>query len=216
MLDLMRALASAVPSLMLLLGVCGSLAHISFTGIVCGRSQDFQSQNAETAIMKLTSAAFTEATAIPAKYTGIGEDISPPLAWTNVPEGTKAFALICDDPDAPSHAKPRPEGPWVHWVIFNIPADKTELPASVPRQAEPVDPAGTRQGTNDFSSDNVGYRGPMPPVGSGSHRYFFKIYALDRQLDLAAKEANKKSLLAAMQGHILGQAELIGTFERKK
>jgi len=165
--------------------------------------------------MKITSTAFDNGAAIPAQYTGVGQDVSPPLTWSNAPDGTKSFALICDDPDAPSRAKPRPEGPWVHWVLYNVPADTTELAAAMPRQAEPAQPAGARQGNNDFGSDNVGYRGPMPPPGSGPHRYFFKIYALDRQLDLAPKDANKKSLLAAMQGHILAEGELMGTFERK-
>jgi Raf kinase inhibitor-like YbhB/YbcL family protein len=213
MLNFWRALALAVPSL--LLGVGGLLASVSLTGIACGQSRDSQSQGGETAVMKLTSAAFTEGTSIPAKYTGIGQDISPPLAWTNVPDGTKAFALICDDPDAPSRAKPRPEGPWVHWVIYNIPAGKAELSAGVPRKAELIDPAGARQGTNDFSSGSVGYRGPMPPKESGPHRYFFTIYALDQPLELDTKQADKKFLLAAMQGHILARGELMGTFERK-
>ena len=164
--------------------------------------------------MKLTSTAFDHDAAIPARYTGEGEDISPPLAWTNAPKETKTFALICDDPDAPSRAKPRREGPWVHWVIYNIPADTTELPAGVPRKAEPPQPAGAIQGHNDFGSDNIGYRGPMPPSGSGPHRYFFKVYALDQQLDLPASDATKKSLLTAMQGHILAQGHLVGTFER--
>lgn len=164
--------------------------------------------------MKITSTAFDEGTAIPDRYTGTAQDISPPLAWSDVPAGTRSFALICDDPDAPSRAKPRPEGPWVHWVIYNIPAVETELPEGVPRFAEPTEPAGARQGKNDFSSDNVGYRGPMPPVGSGPHRYFFKIYALDRELDMAPQDADKSTLLAAMQDHILGEGQLIGTFER--
>ena len=165
--------------------------------------------------MKLTSSAFTEGGTIPDKYTGVGKDVSPPLAWANAPEGTKSFALICDDPDAPSRSKPRPEGPWVHWVIYNIPAEAAELSEAVPRKADLADPAGARQGKNDFGSDNVGYRGPLPPEGSGPHRYFFKVYALDRMLDLKSKEANKKSLLAAMKGHILAEGQLMGTFERK-
>jgi len=165
--------------------------------------------------MKLISNAFSEGAAIPEKYTGAGQDVSPPLAWSNVPKGTKSFALIGDDPDAPTRAKPRPEGPWVHWVIYNLPASVTELPEAVPREAEPAQVAGARQGKNDFPSDNIGYRGPMPPQGSGPHRYFFKIYALDQPLDMAAKDANKKSLLAAMKGHIVGEGQLMGTFERK-
>ena len=179
----------------------------------CSSPSDAPSDQFVTNTMKITSTAFDPGGAIPLKYTGAGQDISPPLAWSDVPEMTKSFALICDDPDAPSRAKPRRQGPWVHWVIYNIPADATELPAAVPRQAELDQPAGATQGMNDFGSDNVGYRGPMPPPGSGPHRYFFKIYALDQRLDLAAEDADKKSLLAAMQGHVLAQGELVGTFE---
>jgi Raf kinase inhibitor-like YbhB/YbcL family protein len=165
--------------------------------------------------MHLSSAAFDNGAAIPAKYTGAGQDVSPPLSWSGVPGGTKSFALICDDPDAPSRAKPRPEGPWVHWVIYNIPAGTSELPEGVSREAEPIRPVGARQGKNDFGSDHVGYRGPMPPKGSGVHRYFFKLYALDQELDLAPQETTKTSLLAAMRGHILAEGALRGTFERK-
>ena len=152
--------------------------------------------------MKLTSTHFPPGTTIPVEFTGVGQDISPPLAWSEIPAGTKSFAIVCDDPDAPSRAHPRPEGPWVHWVLYNIPADETQIAAAVPRVPEPSQPTGARQGVNDFADDNIGYRGPMPPVDSGPHRYFFKIYALDRQLELPAADANKKSLLAAMQGHI--------------
>ncbi len=165
--------------------------------------------------MKLTSLAFHDGGTIPAKYTGVGQDVSPPLAWADVPDGTKSFALIGDDPDAPSRAKPRPEGPWVHWVIYNIAAKAAGLPEAVSRVAQPAQVAGARQGQNDFDSDNVGYRGPMPPKGSGPHRYYFKLYALDRQLDLAAKDATKKSLEAAMKGRVLGEGQLMGTFERE-
>ncbi len=165
--------------------------------------------------MKLTSTAFQEGQSIPDQFTGVAEDESPLLAWSDVPEGTKSFALICDDPDAPSRENPRPEGPWVHWVIYNISAETSELPQAVPRLPDPEVPGGALQGTNDFDSDNVGYRGPMPPPGSGPHRYYFQLYALDQTLDLAAADADKKSLLAAMQGHILGEGRLMGTFERK-
>lgn len=165
--------------------------------------------------MKLTSTAFEQNATIPAKYTGTGEDVSPPLSWSGAPPETKSFALICDDPDAPSRAKPRPEGPWVHWVIYNLPADLTGLPEGIARQAQPAEPAGARQGHNDFGSDNQSFRGPMPPPGSGPHRYFFKLYALDTQLELAPEKAGKKALLAAMEAHILAHGELMGTFERK-
>ncbi len=165
--------------------------------------------------MRLTSTAFDNGNEIPGKYTGAGQDISPPLSWSGTPAGTRSFALICDDPDAPSRAKPRPQGPWVHWVIYNIPADAAGLPAAIKRRAELDQPAGARQGKNDFGSDNVGYRGPLPPPGSGPHRYYFKLYALDQKLELASKDADKKALLAAMQGHILAEGQLMGTFERQ-
>lgn len=164
--------------------------------------------------MKVTSTAFKEAGSIPIKYTGEGQDVSPPLDWFDVPSETKSLAVICDDPDAPSRANPRPEGPWVHWVIYNIPSDTSGLPEAVARIAQPDQPAGARQGKNDFASDNIGYRGPMPPSGSGPHRYFFKVYALDCQLDLAPENATVKSLLDAIEGHILDKAALMGTYRR--
>jgi len=165
--------------------------------------------------MNLTSTAFEEGQPIPAVYTGIGRDISPPLAWSNVPEGTKSLALLCDDPDAPSRSKPRPEGPWVHWVLYNIPAERTELSEAIERVAEPAGLGGARQGRNDFPSDHIGYRGPMPPEGSGPHRYFFNIFALDCQLDLKSSRATKATLLEAIQSHVLAEGQLMGTFERK-
>jgi Raf kinase inhibitor-like YbhB/YbcL family protein len=165
--------------------------------------------------MKLSSSSLSPGSQIPVQFTGVDQDISPPLVWSEIPKGTISLAIICDDPDAPSRAQPRPEGPWVHWVLYNIPAELTQLQAAVPRQPEPSQLAGARQGVNDFADDNVGYRGPMPPIGSGPHRYFFKIYALDRLLDLPAADATKQSLQAAMEGHILGQAEMMAMFERK-
>jgi len=170
----------------------------------------------EHPVIKLTSSAFQSGATIPPQYTGMGEDMSPPLAWTDVPGETQSFALICDDPDAPSRAHPRAEGPWVHWVIYNIPASERKLPEAASRDPELDRPAGAAQGRNDFSGpDNIGYRGPMPPQGSGPHRYFFRIYALDRRLDLVPKDASKESLLAATQGHLLAEAELMGLFERQ-
>jgi len=166
--------------------------------------------------MKLSSSAFNEGDVIPEKHTGRGDDVSPQLSWSGKPEGTKSLALICDDPDAPSRDFPREEGPWVHWVIYNISADTTELPEAVSHVADLEIPAGAHQGTNDFSDNNVGYRGPMPPAGTGPHRYFFKIYALDAELDLEAAGATKAILLEAMEGHILNEGQLMGTFEVKK
>ncbi len=163
-------------------------------------------------IMKLESSGFKNGEKLDAKYTVEGQDVSPPLAWSSAPADTKSLALICDDPDAPSPRRPADE-PWVHWIIFNIPADRSELPEGVHRDREPADVPTARQGVNSWSTGNLGYRGPAPPPGSGPHRYFFKIYALDKTLDLVAG-ATKKQLLAAMSGHVLGEGQLIGTYER--
>jgi Raf kinase inhibitor-like YbhB/YbcL family protein len=161
----------------------------------------------------LTS-TFQDGDPIAAKYTEDGDNVSPPLTWAETPEGTKSFVLICDDPDAPSPRNPRPD-PWVHWVIYNIPADASELPEGVPRDAQLSMPAGAKQGVNSWDADNLGYRGPSPPPRSGTHRYFFKLYALDTELDLGAGQVTKSQLLQAMQGHILAQGQLMGTYERK-
>lgn len=150
--------------------------------------------------IKIMSSAFGEGGMIPQKYTCDGEDVSPPLSWTDVPEGAKVIALINDDPDAPM-------GTWVHWVIFNIPASVRELPEDVPPQKELKD--GARQGRNDFG--RIGYGGPCPP--RGTHRYYFKIYALDAVLSLPAG-ATKAELLKAMEGHIVAQGQLIGRYQR--
>jgi Raf kinase inhibitor-like YbhB/YbcL family protein len=152
--------------------------------------------------MTLNSPAFQPGQPIPQKYACQGEDISPPLRWGNVPAGTQSLALICDDPDAPV-------GTWVHWVIYGIPASMAELPEKVP--ATETLPSGAKQGMNDFR--RVGYGGPCPPPG-GPHRYFFKLYALGTELSLKPR-ATKQDLLRAMQGHILAQAELMGTYQRK-
>jgi len=151
--------------------------------------------------IKITSPAFEEGGLIPPKYTCDGADLSPPLQWDAVPEGTKSIALINDDPDAPV-------GTWVHWVLFNLPADTKELAENIP--PDRTLPDGARQGTNDFG--RIGYGGPCPP--GGTHRYFFKIYALDAQINLAAG-ASKRELLKAIEGHILAQGQLIGKYKRQ-
>ena len=151
--------------------------------------------------IQLTSTAFTEGNPIPSQYTCDGTDISPPLKWSNVPENARSLALICDDPDAPL-------GTWVHWVMFNIPPSATELAEAVP--SDEVLDNGARQGKNDFK--RLGYGGPCPP--RGTHRYFFKLYALDTELDLSAG-AKKKDVEGAMQGHILAQGQLMGTYTRR-
>lgn len=151
-------------------------------------------------IFSLTSSAFPSGQPIPRQYTCDGTNISPSLNWANSPENTKSFALIADDPDAPS-------GTWVHWVIYNIPNTSTELPENIPNHAQLTD--GSLQGMNSWPK--LGYGGPCPPAGA--HRYFFKLYALDCTLALTSG-ASKEALLAAMQGHILAQAELMGTYQR--
>ena len=151
--------------------------------------------------MELKSKAFEPGGLIPAKYTCDGEDVSPPLNWSDTPAGTKSHAIISDDPDAPV-------GTWVHWVIWNIPASARALDENLPKSASL--PNSAKQGTTDFR--RIGYGGPCPP--SGTHRYFFKLYALDTMLDLPAS-TTKKDLEKAMQGHILGQAELIGKYCRR-
>jgi hypothetical protein len=159
--------------------------------------------------IKITSTAFAEGKAIPKKYTGEGVDVSPALTWSGLPQGTKELALICDDPDAPT---PKP---WVHWVIAKIPVDTMGLPEGVPRQPQLDNPKGAVQGKNSWpdGQDNIGYRGPMPPVGHGTHRYYFKVYALDKPVSAAAA-ADKESLLREMKGHVLAEGVLMGTYKR--
>ncbi|MBN2377717.1 MAG: YbhB/YbcL family Raf kinase inhibitor-like protein [Sedimentisphaerales bacterium] len=157
--------------------------------------------------MKIESTAFAANQPIPKKFTGEGDDISPPLTFTNLPEGTGELALICDDPDAPT-----PE-PWVHWVIYKIPATTTALGQAMAPTPQMSEPAGALQGLNSWPSNNIGYRGPMPPPGHGVHHYHFKLFALDQPLDLKPG-LSKNQLLAAMKNHILAQAELIGTYKR--
>jgi Raf kinase inhibitor-like YbhB/YbcL family protein len=150
--------------------------------------------------IKLTSTAFKEGEAIPRQYTCDGVNISPPLEWSGVPKTAKAIAIIADDPDAPA-------GTWVHWVLYNLPAENIGLVENVP--AGDNLKAGGFQGKTDFG--NVGYGGPCPP--SGTHRYFFKIYALDSVLDLKAG-ATKAEVEKAMEGHIVSQGQLMGTYRR--
>ncbi len=152
----------------------------------------------------LTSSAFTHQGEIPVKYTCDGEDISPPLSWKALPHGTKSLALIVDDPDAPDPKAPKMT--WVHWVLYNIPPTAGDLEEGI---APPNLPEGTLQGLNDWKG--TGYGGPCPPVGS--HRYFHKLYALDTILD-DLKEPTKGKLEQAMKGHVLDQAELVGTYQR--
>jgi Raf kinase inhibitor-like YbhB/YbcL family protein len=150
--------------------------------------------------MELISSAFSEDAMIPGKYTCDGADVSPPLNWRALPAGTKSLALICDDPDAPV-------GTWVHWVYYDIPSEAEGLPENVVPDERPAQ--GGTQGINDFRK--VGYGGPCPP--GGTHRYYFKLYALDTPLNLSPG-ATKKQVLKAMETHIIGQAQLMGKYSR--
>jgi Raf kinase inhibitor-like YbhB/YbcL family protein len=151
------------------------------------------------------STAFEPGEAIPTRHTADGADVSPPLSWATPPDETVELALICDDPDAPR------DEPWVHWVLYGLPPDRTELPEAVPTDSELADFGGARQGRNDF--DEIGYRGPAPPRDHDAHHYHFVVYALDEATGLAPG-ATKEELLEAMAGHVLAWGELIGTYDR--
>jgi len=156
--------------------------------------------------LKLASPGFKNKGEIPPVYTCDGNELSPALAWSNVPEGTQSLALIADDPDAPDPAAPKMT--WVHWVLYNLSPTLNGLPEAAGSAKLPT---GTLAGVNDWK--RTGYGGPCPPIGR--HRYFFKLYALDRILpDL--NRPTKAKLEAAMKGHILAQATLIGTYQRKR
>jgi len=189
---------------------------IIFLSLSCGsaKNQNQFSQTGSSTVNKneedtmapsgkfaITSTAFKEGEMIPQKFTCDGQNISPPLKWESVPAQTKSFALIVDDPDAPA-------GTWVHWVIFNIPPTADELAESVSTKSSL--PSGALQGKNDFRDS--GYGGPCPP--GGTHRYYFKLYALDTMLKLSSG-TTKPELLKAMEGHIVAQTHLMGRYSRK-
>ena len=161
-------------------------------------------KEATVAQMTLSSPSFRNNQPMPAKHSCEGEDASPALKWEGAPAGTKSFALICDDPDAPG-------GSWVHWVMYGIPASTTELPEKVAKTDTVAALNGVKQGVTDFG--RVGYGGPCPPRGHGVHHYHFRLYALDAESNLAPR-VTRRQLEAAMKGHILAQAELIGTYQR--
>ena len=150
--------------------------------------------------MEVLSSVFDDGAMIPEKYTCDDIDISPRLKWSSVPDDTKTFAIICDDPDAPM-------GTWVHWVLFNLPANINELSEDVPLLE--ILQNGAKQGRNDFGK--IGYGGPCPP--GGTHRYYFKIYALSEELKVEAG-ITKSELLKAMEGHILSEGQLMGRYKR--
>lgn len=164
--------------------------NVLLTTFFLGVGMSLQAANGT---LTVTSRSFTSGGAIPVKYSYKGGNVSPNLAWSKGPKGTQSYAVICDDPDAP-----RSE-PWVHWVVYNIPADVTEFSEGSYQG---------QQGTNDYQQINWG--GPNPP--SGTHRYYFKVYALSSKLDGLSSTSTKKDLLAAMQGKILAQGSLMGTF----
>lgn len=200
-----RALTGPLAALFLcaLLALCTGPSEVTVPGE--GRPTVFAEpasspEEAPAADLELTSTAFDQGAGIPTRYSCDGEDISPPLVWSDPPDGTKGLALICDDPDAPV-------GTWVHWVLFDIPADARSLPEAVTADAQLAD--GSRNGKNGWGK--LGYGGPCPP--SGTHRYLFKLYALDTTLGLPAS-AGKAEVEAAMEGHVLAQAELMGTYTR--
>jgi len=152
----------------------------------------------------LTSPAFADGQAIPVQYTCQGADRSPPLAWTGLPNNTRSLVLIIDDPDAPDPQAPKMT--WVHWVLYNLPPDIAELAEGI---ATASLPPGTEEGLNDWR--RTGYGGPCPPIGR--HRYFHKLYALDTRLE-GLRQPTKAQVEAAMQGHVLAQAVLIGTYQK--
>lgn len=175
-----------------------TLGLVTVLPVSCGAGEQPPEQEKT---LSITSTAFQEGGKIPDNYTSQGQDISPPLAWSEPPEGTQSFALIMDDLDAPG-------GTFTHWVIFNIPSNSRGLPEAVSTEDQLSD--STLQGKNDFG--RIGYGGPSPPPGP-AHRYQFTLYALDRSLDLTAG-ASKKQVLDAIQGHILARGELTGIYQR--
>lgn len=162
--------------------------------------------NQTWSVMKLSSPNFTNGAQLPQQYTCDGKNINPAFSWEDAPKNTQSFALLVEDPDAPSAQNPRPEGPWVHWIVFNIPATIKKLEENVS-----VSKLGAIQGMTD--SKKAAFHGACPPKDSGPHRYFFKLFALDTKLDLKTG-ATKQQLLNAMQGHVLTTAELMGTYQR--
>ena len=156
--------------------------------------------------LSITSPAFSNEGSIPTQYTCEGQDVSPPLEFNGAPAAAKSLALIVDDPDAPDPAAPTRV--WVHWIVYNLPPTTKELPGAVPVNALP---GGTRMGVNDWGKPSYG--GPCPPIGR--HRYFFKLYALDTVLS-DVDRPSKAALEKAMQGHVIGTATLLGTYQKTK
>ncbi len=179
----------------------GSVLLISSDAVIPGESKGGQGMS-----MKIESSAFVHNGDMPQRFTCDGQDVSPPLSWSGVPDGAKSLVLIVDDPDAPDPKAPKMT--WVHWVLYNIPPSASGLPEGVSSGALPH---GTAEGVNDWK--RTGYGGPCPPVGR--HRYFHKLYALDTVLT-GLNKPTKAQLEKAMQGHVLAQAELVGLYRRVK
>jgi Raf kinase inhibitor-like YbhB/YbcL family protein len=206
---------AAISILAIALGACSqgavqkedtsSGAPPAASGIAQTTATTQQPSGSNAMSFKLMSSAFVEGGNIPTRYTCSGEDTSPPLAWSDAPEGTRSFALIVDDPDAPDPAAPKMT--YVHWVAYNIPAATTKLAEGAGKGAMPT---GTGEGYNDWKKPEYG--GPCPPIGR--HRYFFKLSALDTTLDLS--RPTKADLEAAMKGHVLGTAQLMGTYQKTR
>ncbi|MBN1912113.1 MAG: YbhB/YbcL family Raf kinase inhibitor-like protein [Pirellulales bacterium] len=205
-----RAWAGVVVALgvVVLTAGCGADARDPSAGSnVASPTADAQGEKPMT--IEVTSTAFAEGDRIPVRYTEDGEDISPPIFWSGVPEGTKEFALICDDPDAPT-----PE-PWVHWVIYKIPGNATGLPEHVARTARLKPPETILQGANSWSrpsQPSIGYRGPAPPPG-GVHHYRFTVYALDART-VVEPGLTKKQLLEEIKEHVIATGRLTGVYSR--
>ena len=181
-----------------LLATCAMLLVMAVAGTGQGGHAEAQMS------LKLTSPAFEHDAPIPARHTCDGADVSAPLQWSGLPPGARSLVLIVDDPDAPDPAAP--QRTWVHWVLYNLPVDTQGLPEGASAQSLP---SGAREGLNDWN--RTGYRGPCPPIGR--HRYFHKLYALDTVLPNLDRPS-KAELLAAMEGHVLEQAQLVATYER--
>jgi len=198
----MKLLLKSNPGKPLVFVLATALVVITASGLAGGVGNSETSREAGKGkkggkTLVVTSFAFGDGERIPRKYTGEGENVSPPLSWSGAPEGTEEFALICDDPDAPMAE------PFVHWVVYNIPAERGHFEEGKAR--------GATEGKNGFGK--IGYGGPMPPRGHGVHHYHFRVYALDTKLGLKPG-VTKKELLGAMRGHVLAEGELVGTYER--
>lgn len=191
-------------------GLAGALGRLALaTALLAatgGSAAAASDGEAQAAALEIRSSAFAPGGGIPARFTCEGEDVSPPLAWSGAPRGTRSLALVVDDPDAPDPRDPRTT--WVHWVVYDLPAASEGLPEAVAPD-DPL-PGGARQGRNDWG--RTAWGGPCPPVGR--HRYVFELYALDVALgDLGA--ATKAEVLHAMEGHVLARARLVGTYRKR-